>query len=94
MDGLFSSDWKSRETTLTLISREVIAHLLPHVPPKGGGGEGAAKGSEVRGEGRGVVAAVDTVQSLCLEVVGQCCGDSVLKVFLASMVRTSPSLAL
>ena len=82
MDGLFSSDWKARETALTLISREAISHLLSQVPPSKGTPPNVEGSVKVPGESRG-----DVVQTLCLEVVGQCCGDSVLKVFLASLVR-------
>lgn len=86
VDSLFSSEWKARETALSLISREAISLLLPQMATKGNSPssysvDNSLRGSEVK-ENR-----VEAVQGVCLEVVRQSCGDSVLKVFLASLVR-------
>ena len=70
VEGLFSADWKAREMALTLTSREAISLLLPQL-------SNPSTGSEVK----------DTsVHGTCMEVVRHSCGDSVLKVFLASLV--------
>ena len=75
---MFSTDWKARETALSHLSREAITLLLPQLTSKTqvglGGGEEGSEG--VRG-----------VQDVCMQVVAYSCNDSVLKVFLAALVR-------
>lgn len=78
MDGLFSTEWKARETALSLISREAISLLLSQMATHQM--EASLRGSEAK-ETR-----VAVVQCVCMEVVRQSCGDSVLKIFLASLV--------
>ena len=79
IEEVFSTDWKARETALNYLSREAIGLLLPQLTSKtqvglgGGGGEGSER---VRG-----------VQDVCMQVVAYSCSDSVLKVFLAALVR-------
>ena len=79
IEEVFSTDWKARETALNHLSREAISLLLPQLTSKtqvglgGGGGEGSER---VRG-----------VQDVCMQVVAYSCSDSVLKVFLAALVR-------
>ena len=78
IEELFSTDWKARETALSHLSREAITLLLPQLTSKTqvglGGGEDGSEG--VRG-----------VQDVCMQVVAYSCNDSVLKVFLAALVR-------
>ena len=78
VDGLFSPEWKARETALSLISREAISLLLSQMATRQL--EASLRESEVK-EVR-----PEVVQGVCMEVVKQACGDSVLKVFLASLV--------
>jgi len=89
MDALFSSDWRARETALNDISREAISLLLSSSV----GGDHAP--SSIAAEASVVISGRETsprvgcsqVQEVCMEVVKLSCGDSVLKVFLAALVR-------
>lgn len=83
VEGLFSSDWKARETAILHISRESVSLLLPYihsslskVPPMNEGATGSGGNS---GDPR-------EVQEVCMQVVTIAANDSVLKVFLAALV--------
>ena len=93
VEGLFSSDWKARETAVMYISRESVTLLLPYVhlssskvPSVAGGVAGSGRNSGAR-----------EIQEVCMQVVTIASNDSVLKVFLAALVSactcTSASLA-
>ena len=75
MEGVLSPDWKTREMTITHTSREVISLLLPQIKTTPTASSGTVVGAEWR-----------EVHETVLLVVLNGCSDSVLKVFLASLV--------
>ena len=75
-EGLFSPDWKLREGSLSHLSRESITYLLPHVTAKFQSREPGEEEESAR-----------HIQEVCMAVVAHACNDSVLKVFLAALVR-------
>ena len=75
MEGVLSPDWKTREMTITHTSREVISLLLPQIKTTPTASLGAVVGAEWR-----------EVHETVLLIVLNGCSDSVLKVFLASLV--------
>ena len=78
MEGVLSPDWKSREMAVTHTSREVVSLLLPQIKATMVSMETGAEWREVH-------------EAAFLIIVNGC-SDSVLKVFLASLV--SPFLSL
>lgn len=89
VEGLFSSDWKARETAVLHLSRESIPLLLPHiqvhqsrVPPINGGATGSGGNADNARD----------VQEVCMQVVTIAANDSVLKVFLAALVSADQKL--
>ena len=78
MEGVLSPDWKSREMAVTHTSREVVSLLLPQIKATNVSMETGAEWREVH-------------EAAFLIIVNGC-SDSVLKVFLASLV--SPFLSL
>ena len=75
MEGVLSSDWKSREMAVAHTSREVIPLLLPQINST------SAAASVTGTEWREVHEAV-------FLIILNGCSDSVLKVFLASLVSS------
>ena len=78
MEGVLSPDWKSREMAVTHTSREVVALLLPQIKATSVSMETGAEWREVH--------------EAAFLIILNGCSDSVLKVFLASLV--SPFLSL
>ena len=79
MEGVLSPDWKAREMAITNTSREVISLLLPQIKASPSSSSSSSSIVGTSSEWR-------EVQEAAYLVIVNGCSDSVLKVFLASLV--------